>query len=33
MWCAAIAILAQIFCKPSDRKIYLEMNNKNEEDL
>ena len=33
LWCAGIAILAQFFCKPSDRKIYLEMNNKNEEDL
>ena len=33
IWCAAIAIVAQFFCKPSDRKIYLEMNNKNEEDL
>jgi hypothetical protein len=33
LWCAGIAVLAQFFCKPSDRKIYLEINNKNEEDL
>ena len=33
LWCAGIAVLAQFFCKPSDRKIYLEMNDKNEEDL
>ncbi len=33
LWCAAIAVIAQYFCKPTDRKIYLEMNNKNEEDL
>ena len=33
LWCAGIAILAQFFCKPTDRKIYLEINNKNEEDL
>lgn len=33
LWCAGIGVLAQFFCKPSDRKIYLEMNNKNEEDL
>ena len=33
LWCAGIAILAQFFCKPSDRKIYLEINDKNEEDL
>lgn len=33
MWCAGIAILAQFFCKPSDRKIYLEINDKHEEDL
>ena len=33
LWCAGIAIVAQFFCKPSDRKIYLEMNNKSEEEL
>ena len=33
LWCAGIAVLAQFFCKPSDRKIYLEINNKNEDDL
>ena len=33
LWCAGIAVLAQFFCKPTDRKIYLEMNDKNEEDL
>lgn len=33
LWCAGIAIVAQFFCKPSNRKIYLEMNNKSEEDL
>ena len=33
LWCAGIAVLAQFFCKPSDRKIYLEINDKNEEDL
>ena len=29
----SLDVLAQFFCKPSDRKIYLEINNKNEEDL
>ena len=33
LWCAGIAVLAQFFCKPTDRKIYLEINDKNEEDL
>ena len=33
LWCAGIAIVAQFFCKPSDRKIYLEINNKTEDDL
>ena len=33
LWCAGIAIIAQYFCKPTDRKIYLEMNNKTEDDL
>lgn len=33
LWCAAIAVIAQYFCKPTDRKIYLEINNKSEEEL
>lgn len=33
LWCAGIAILAMFFCKPTDRKIYLEINDKHEDEL
>lgn len=32
LWCAAISIIAQYFCKPTEQKIYLEMNDVREED-
>ena len=32
LWCAAISIIAQYFCKPTEKKIYLEMNDVREED-
>lgn len=31
LWCAAIAIVAQYFCKPTERKVYLEMNDLSED--
>lgn len=33
MWCAAVCILAQFFCKPTEKKIYLEMNDIREDDI
>lgn len=33
LWCAAISIIAQYFCKPTEKKIYLEMNDVREEDF
>jgi len=32
LWCAAISIIAQYFCKPTEKKIYMEMNDVREED-
>ena len=32
LWCAAVSILSQYFCKPTEKKIYLEMNDVREED-
>lgn len=32
LWCAAICVIAQYFCKPTEKKIYLEMNDVREED-
>ena len=26
LWCAAIVLVALYFCKPTDKKIYMEMN-------
>ena len=32
LWCAAMALIAFYFCKPSEKKIYLEMHNMNDGD-
>lgn len=32
LWCAGISILAQFFCKPTDKKIFMEMNDIREDD-
>ena len=32
LWCAAMALVAFYFCKPTEKKIYLEMNNISDSD-
>lgn len=32
LWCAGISLIAQVFCKPNEKKIYLEMNDIREDD-
>lgn len=32
LWCAGICLLAQYFCKPTEKKIYMEMNDIREDD-
>lgn len=32
LWCAAISLVAQYFCKPTEKKIFMEMNDVREDD-
>lgn len=32
LWCAGISLIAQVFCKPNAKKIYMEMNDLREDD-
>lgn len=33
LWCAAMALVAFYFCKPTEKKIYLEMNNISDDNI